>query len=342
MAKVKIVFFDTKDFEEKYLVDNKIQDSEYIFINETFQDYIESDKYDEIKDADILTVFTSSKVSGDELAKFTNLKLIATRSTGYNNVDLEYCTGRNIAVVNVPKYGDITVAEFAFGLLLNVSRKINQAYERLKSGAIDIKGTIGHDICGKTIGIIGTGAIGQHAAKIAKGFGLNVLAYDLYPKKELESQLDIKYVELDELYRNSDIISVHCPSTKETHHLLNDDAFSKMKKGVILINTARGEIVDTEALYKALKNGTVSGAGLDVLECENILMQGDQYLVKVDCIDKECLVRTLINNKLVDMPNVIVTPHVAFDSYEAIERILHTTIGNINAYIAGNIQNKVN
>lgn len=341
MAKTKIVFFDIKEFEEKYLLEHKIENCEYIFKNDTFHDYLESDD-PEIMDADIISVFTSSRVSDSLIAKFPNLKLITTRSTGYNNVVVDYCASKNIPVVNVPKYGDITVAEFAFGLLLNVIRKINIVYEKLKTGSIDIKGAVGHDLCGKTIGIIGTGAIGRHFMKIARGFGMNIIAYDPFPKKEMESLLGMKYVELDELFRQSDIISVHCPATKETHHLVNEDAFNKMKKGVVLINTARGEIVDTEALYNALKNDIVSGAGLDVLECENLIMQEDKFLTKIDCIDKECLARTLINNKLVNMPNVIVTPHVAFDSYEAIQRILDTTINNINGFLSGNIINKVN
>lgn len=341
MSEVKVVFFDTKDFEKQHLLEHKLPQCNYVFIDEPFHDYVESNK-EHVEDADVVTVFTTSKITAHDLSKFVNLKMLATRSTGFNNIDLEYCTANNIPVVNVPKYGDITVAEFAFGLLLNVIRKINQAYEKLRAGGVDIKGTIGHDLYGKTIGLIGTGAIGQHAAKIAKGFGMNVIAYDLFPKKELESSIGLKYVDTDELFRTSDVISIHCPATKETHHLVDGKAFAKMKKGVVIINTARGEVVDTSALYKALTDGIVSGAGLDVLECENIIMNGEKYLMKVDCIDKACLERTLINNKLVGMPNVIVTPHVAFDTYEAVERILNTTIDNIQAFLDGKIINRVN
>ena len=182
--------------------------------------------------------------------------------------------------------------------MLNVIRKINLIHSELRKGIINIQGYTGHDVNGKTIGIIGTGSIGRHAIKIALGFGMKVLAYDPHPNEELKKNPDIRYVDIDELYRESDIIKIHLPGTKQNFHMLNEDAFNKMKKGVFIVNTARGEIIDTEALYKALKNETVAGAGIDVLECEDIILNEDQKLVKVDCIKEDCLRRTLINHKL--------------------------------------------
>jgi len=340
MTKVKTVFFDIKDYEEEILSQNQPEECEFILIKKPFQDGFD-ENYEQIKDAEILSVFTSSKVPGELLKKLPNLRLVTTRSTGYNNVDLEYCKMADIKVVNVPKYGECTVAEFAFALLLNVVRKISEAYKELQEGRINLQGLIGMDLQGKTIGIIGTGAIGCHTAKIAHGFGMNILSYDPFPKEDIKEKFSVQYTELDELLKNSDIISVHAPSTKENFHMINDKAFSKMKDGVVFINTARGEIVDTGALYRALKSGKVGGAGLDVLECEDVLAREELFLTKMDCVQRECLENTLINHKMLDMPNVIVTPHIAFDTKEAIRRILNTTLDNIKAYINSDIINKV-
>ncbi|MFH0702283.1 MAG: NAD(P)-dependent oxidoreductase, partial [bacterium] len=337
MSKIKIAFTDIKDIEKDFLKNNTPENCEFIIIPETLQDT----DIEKIKDVEILSVFINSRVHGDLLNKFTNLKMITTRSTGYNHIDIEYCNKNNILAMNVPKYGECTIAEFAFGLLLDLTRKINVSYENLKSGKINMLGYIGNDLNEKIIGIIGTGSIGCHAIKIAHGFGMKILAYDPYPQKKLEEKFGVKYADIDELYKESDIISLHTPLTKESYHLLNNEAFSKMKKGVIIINTARGEIIDTEALYKAITNETVSAAGLDVVECENILIQEEQYLLRSDDINRECLVNTLINHKLLSLPNVIITPHIAFDSIEAIQRILKITMDNINGYLFGNIINKV-
>ncbi|OGI01128.1 MAG: hypothetical protein A2Y25_10040 [Candidatus Melainabacteria bacterium GWF2_37_15] len=333
MTKVKTVFFDVKDYEEQYLLENKPEECDFLLIKDTFSDVV--------KDAEIISVFTSSKVPSEMLKNMPNLKLIATRSTGFNNVDLEYCKNAGIQVVNVPRYGEVTVAEFAFALLLNLTRKVSQAYEELKEGKISLQGSIGMDLLGKTIGIIGTGAIGCYVAKIAHGFGMKILSYDPFPREDIKEKYEVQYTTLDELLKNSDIISLHAPSTKENFHMINDDSFSKMKNGVIIINTARGEIMDTGALYKALKSGKVAGAGLDVLECEDIIVREELYLTKIDCVNKECLENTLINHKLLDMPNVIVTPHIAFDSKEAITRILNTTLDNIRGYLKGEIIHNV-
>ena len=211
----------------------------------------------------------------------------------------------------------------------------------MRHGVINLEKYIGHDLLDKTIGIIGTGAIGAYTAKIAYGFGMKILSYDPFPSEELKEKLGVEYVELDKLYKESDIISIHAPSRKENFHMINDKAFSQMKDGVIIINTARGEIIDTNSLYKALKSGKIAGAGLDVLECEEIIANEELFFSKIDCVKKDCLEKTLINHKLLDMPNVIITPHIAFDTIEAIHRILHTTIENINGYIQGNLVNTV-
>lgn len=340
MPEIKAAFFDIKEIEQDFLEKNKPENCDFIYIQTPLHIGFE-DNLEKIKDAEIISVFTGSIASGDLLKKIPDLKFVTTRSTGYNNVDIGYCKEKGINVANVPKYGDCTVAEFTFALLLNVIRKVSTANDELRHGVINLEKYIGHDLLDKTIGIIGTGAIGAYTAKIAYGFGMKILSYDPFPSEELKEKLGAEYVELDRLYKESDIISIHAPSRKENFHMVNDKAFSQMKDGVIIINTARGEIIDTNALYKALKSGKVAGAGLDVLECEEIIANEELFFSKIDCVKKDCLEKTLINHKLLEMPNVIITPHIAFDTIEAIHRILHTTIENINGYIQGNLVNTV-
>jgi D-lactate dehydrogenase len=341
MNKLKTVFFDAKDYEIEYFTKSLQEICDCKFIENPVHIYPEMDKV--ANDIEILSLFTCSRLDKNIIQKFPNLKLIATRSTGFSHIDTAFCNSIGVSVVNVKHYGDCTIAEFAFGLMLNVSRKIQTANTDLKNGIIKTENYIGNDLFEKTIGIIGTGSIGSHSVRIANGFGMNVLAYDIYPNQELVEKFGVQYVGLDELYAKSDYISVHAPSTKENTHMINSKSFELMKKGVIIINTARGEIIDTEALYQALLNGKVKTAGLDVLECEEILGNESEYLNKVDCVNQDCLKKTLINHKLLDLPNVIVTPHIAFDSQDAINRIMQKTAENIQNFASQKaIVNKVN
>lgn len=334
MKKIKAAFFDIREFEKKHIDEITPDYLSLIKINDTFHSAFEN-KLNEIKDIELLSVFTTSTVSAEALKKLPNLRLILTRSTGINHIDVDYCKNNNIIIANVPSYGERTIAEYAIGLLITVSRKITHAYNSLKKGIIDVQAFMGNDLYEKTVGVIGTGAIGTHFIRIAKGFGMNVIAYDPYPKQALIDEHNVKYVTLDELYSESDIISIHCPATKENFHLISDTQFNKMKEGVIIINTARGDIMDTEALYKALIAKKVSGAGLDVLECEDILTQESKYFLKMDCIKEDCLKRTLLNHKLLEVENVIITPHIAYDSIEAINRIIEVTFQNITKFSNG-------
>ena len=327
--KIKTVFFDVDQTTLSFLKKNQPTDFEFIYIKGPLTPKTCKDK--KIQDAQILSVFVSSTQTYEAVLKnFPNLKLIVTRSTGYNHIDLNYCKAKKIKVANVPQYGQATVAEFTFSLLLNLTRKVNMAYQNLKDELIKPETEyMGIDLHEKTLGVIGTGSIGCHVIQIANGFGMNVLAYDPFPKKELEKKYPLKYVPLNTLYKTADIISLHCPLMKQTHHILDQKAFEKMKKGVIIINTARGELIETKALYKALKNKIVSAAGLDVLEYENLVIKEEKDLGYLDSTNRNLLIDTLLNERLIDMDNVIVTPHIAFDTKEAVHRILSITLKNM-------------
>lgn len=295
---------------------------------------------DDMKDVEVISCFTFSRVGANVLKKFPNLKLIALRSVGFNHIDIDYCKEHGIEVVNSLGYGNITVAEFAFGLMFDVMRKVSRAYMNLKNEHLDRDVYTGYEFNGKTIGIIGTGAIGSEMARITNGVGMNILAYDLYPKEELVEKYGVKYVEFDELLKNSDVISLHAPLTKDNFHLINEEKINLMKPNAVIVNTARGELIDTKALYQALNESRIFGAGLDVLEAENMLTQPD-HTVDFDYLTDDVVKQTFINERLLKLHNVVVTPHIAYNSKEANERILKITLNNIDSFFGGKVLNSV-
>lgn len=295
---------------------------------------------DEMAQANVISVFTFSRVSANVLKQFPNLKLIALRSVGFNHIDIDYCKEKEIAVVNSLGYGNVTVAEFAFGLILDVMRKVTRSFVNLKDEHPYADNYMGFELNGATIGIIGTGAIGTEAVRIAHGFGMKILGFDICPKQELVEKYGINYVELDELLKNSDVISLHAPLTKDNFHMINEEKFNLMKKNAVVVNTARGELIDTKALYEALSNGRIFAAGLDVFEAENMLIQPD-LILDFDYLQDDVIRQTLLNERLLKLHNVVVTPHIAYNSKEANERILNITMNNINSFFDGKILNSV-
>jgi D-lactate dehydrogenase len=254
-------------------------------------------------------------------------------------VDLATCRARGIAVSNVPTYGENTVAEHTFGLILALSRKIHQAYVRTVRGDFSLAGLRGFDLKGRTLGVVGTGNIGLHAIRIGRGFGMDVLAYDVREQHLLAEVLGFRYVALDELIARADIVSLHVPHLPATHHLINRERLARMKRGSLLINTARGGVVDTEALLWALDEGILAGAGLDVIEGEELI--GEERLLLRQGAAPEQLQAAIRGHLLLQRDNVIFTPHIAFNSEEALQRILDTTVENVRAFLDGQPVNLV-
>ena len=293
-----------------------------------------------LNSTEILSVFVSHQCKAEEMAKLPNLKLIATRSTGFDYVDIPLARSKGIEVVYVPSYGENTVAEFAFALLLALSRKIPETYEQITETGLFTQGNLrGFDLKDKTIGIVGTGRIGANMIRIAKGFGMNVIAHDPFPKQELMDG-GLSYVSFEYLLRNSDIISLHAPLNEHTHHMINKGNIDKIKRGVFLINTARGGLIETGALKDAIEKGIITGAGLDVLEEEKDMSDETSLLNNPDSKIEE-LKNVLANLYLIRRPRMIVTPHIAFNTTEAIRRILDTTVENILSFTNGEIKNRV-
>ena len=323
-----IIFYDTKQFErvffEKELFDkHNLEFKEYELTPDNDISYME-------ENAEIISVFTGSRLTSETLYKFKKLKLILTRSVGFSHIDMEYCNENHILVANTPHYGDYTVAEFSFGILLNLVRRICYGVNELKNGDLYPE-TFGMELCDKTIGIIGTGSIGEKSVKIAKGFSMNVICYDIKENVEVEEKYGAKYVSLDTLCKLSDVIMLHAPLTPNSYHLIDRDKISLMKEDVVIVNTARGELIDTEALYDALLDNKIKGAALDVLEYEETISNKRPG----ENINLKNLRTSLINSKLLNLPNVIVTPHIAYDTKESVNRILEMTLVNLYQYANG-------
>lgn len=332
---MKITFFEvSKKKEEEY---RKIFNNlDLVFCEEK----LTKDNISLALDSDIVYVFVNSILNKENIDLLPNLKFVVTGSTGYDHIDVSYCHEKNIPVSTVPAYGSQTVAEFTFALLLNLSRKVYLANNKLRlDGKFSTENFEGFDLEGKTIGVVGTGKIGKNVIRIAKGFNMNVVAYDLYPDAQFATDNNFTYHTLDEVLAVSDILTLHAPYTKENHHMINKENILKMKKGVYLLNTARGELLDTEALMLALKEGIVGGAGLDVLEGERELKnQNDMLVSENDVLNYKML---LEDRSLIDMDNVIVTPHIAFSTKEAEDRIMETVVSNIKGFTEGQLINIV-
>ncbi|MCM2339451.1 MAG: phosphoglycerate dehydrogenase [Burkholderiales bacterium] len=316
---MKIAFF-YKSEEVKKILENRLLEHEIVF----FEEKLTIENVNKVKDFEAISIFVDSEINKNIIDNLPNLKFIATRSTGFDHIDCEYASRKGIKVSNVPVYGSSTVAEFTFALLLNLSRKINEANKQLKEGGnFEIDPNLeGFDLDGKILGVIGTGKIGKNVIRIAKAFNMKVLAYDVCHDDVFAKENDFLYKTFEEVITNSDVITLHAPCTKDNHHLINKESILKMKRGVYIINTARGELIDLEALLFGIDEGIVGGVGLDVIEGERNFKKGDKL--------------SLFNKK-----NVVITPHVAFYSREAVERIANTTIENIKAFISGNPTNLV-
>lgn len=294
------------------------------------------------KDAEVVSVFIASQVTRQMIEKMPRLKLIATRSTGYDHIDLEAAAARGVTVVNVPTYGENTVAEAAFSLILALTRKLIPTAAATESGSFKASDLTGMDVKGKTLGIIGMGHIGSHSAKIAKGFDMEVLAYDVHRNEDLARELGFMYVEFNELFDRSDIITLHTPLLADNYHLINQATIAKMKKGAYLINTARGELVENRALIHALQTNHLAGAGLDTIEGEKLMMtSGLMDALNNNATSPSTFEHAAEVHALLQLPNVIATQHAAFNTEEAVARINDTTVQNVVRFWYDETPNKV-
>jgi len=326
MKKLKIAFFETESWEVNYLK-SQLMGLDLIF----FENKLVPRNLKKILEVDVLSPFIYSVVDKKVINSLESLKYITTRSTGFDHIDLSACKRKNILVSNVPTYGENTVAEHTFALILALSRKVHLSWERTQKGDFSLDNLMGFDLKGKTLGVVGIGNIGRHVVRIARGFEMNILAFDIKKDQKFAKKFGFKYVSLDYLFKNSDIITLHVPYNRATHHLVNLKTLKLFKKGCYLINTARGGVCDTTALLRGLKQGIFAGLGLDVLEEECFIKEERELLTSV--FKKTYDLKTLLENHiLIHQPNVVITPHNAFNSQEALTRILDATIENIKSF----------
>ena len=324
MEKTKIIFFDIKDYDKEFF---KKYEKDYNFEMTFLKVRLTEETANLTKGYDVVCGFANDNINKEtiDIMVENGIKLLAMRCAGFNNVSLKDIHNR-FKVVRVPAYSPHAIAEYTVGLILAVNRKIHKAYVRTREGNFSINGLMGFDLDGKTAGIIGTGKIGQILIKILKGFEMKVIAYDLYPNQKAADELGFEYVSLDELYAKSDIISLNCPLTKDTQYMINRRSMLKMKDGVILVNTGRGQLIDSADLVEALKDKKIGAVALDVYEEEENYFFEDK---------SNQVIEDDILGRLLSFYNVLITSHQAYFTKEAVDAITVTTLNNIRDFVEG-------
>ena len=335
---MRMLMFDYRESEEEFFKHNQFSDIDITFIKEPLNEMSNLSE-EQLSETDVISIFITSNLCENVLKKFKNLRIVATRSTGYNHIDVKYCSQNNIAVFNVEEYGQTSVAQYTFALILALVRNIFPAYYDIQKNIINHPDYEGRDLDKLTLGIIGCGSIGSSVAKIANSFGMNVLVHS-YAKRNDVSEF-AEYTTLEYVLRNSDIITLHLPYSTEVYHMLGENEFNMIKDGAYIVNTARGELINNVVLYENLISGKIKGAALDVFECEHITIHSQNIIDEIKDANSKCVTSALVMQKLLGMENVIVTPHIAYNTQESIDTLLKTTFNNIRDYSKGLHSNRV-
>lgn len=329
---LKIYFFEIEDWEKIHL-ERRLKEKDLYNKDEIkfIKEELTENNALNFKDAEVISIFIYSKITEEIIDKLPNLKLIVTRSAGYDHIDIDYAVSKGITVVNVPGYGNNTVAEYTFTLILALARRLKPMIKNVDKGIFSREGLMGIDLMGKTIGIIGTGRIGSHVARIAHGFGMKILAYDRSKKPHLVEKYGVEYVGLEDLLRNSDIVTVHLPYTKSTKYLINRFNIKLMKLDSMLINTSRGAVVELEAIVESLREGRLTGGvAIDTVEAEEVL---EEEILKKENLSVAKLEKAMNAFYVLHEDNVIISPHCAYYTKDALRRILDITIDNIYSFV---------
>ena len=334
---VKISIFDVDD-KQKSLIIDQFEDKNLYELN-FHNKSLDINNAENEGDTEGIAVFIQSNISKKILNHLSNLKVIATMSTGFDHIDLKECKKRNIKVCNVPAYGDNTVAEYAFGLIIALARKLKPTFDRVERGIFNRTGLMGMDIKGKTLGLIGTGRIGSQMAKIGKAFEMDIIAFDPEPNDELRKKYGVRYKKLEDLAKESDVISLHVPYNESTHYLINSNLIQLFKPHVLIVNTSRGKVVNTEAIVNALREGKLGGVALDTFEGEEVWIE--EEFLRRDDLPAIPLQQAMESFFILRSERAILTPHNAFNTSEALDRILITSAENIKAYFKGKPKNVV-
>ena len=333
---INIIMFETKQAERDFLKKNHYENCEITFFEECLdEEFVKTLPQDILEKTNAISIFDNSTITKEVIEKFKNLRVVSVRAAIYDNICISSCEDKNIAVVNIPDFGTQSVAEYTIGLMINLTRNIIPANNLLKRGEKYQGGLIGKDLNGLTLGIVGTGVQGAMVCKLAKSFGMDIAAYDLFPRQELVDKYSVKYLSLEELANVSDIITIHLDYIPETYHIFNEEIFSKCKDSMYFINTSKSEIVDIEALDKYLQNGKIKGAAMDTSPCNSICYNCRQLNEKLYPSNLNCLSQSDFLSKFEQYDNVIITPCLSYTTGNAIENNLTETINGIKKVLNG-------
>lgn len=332
---IKMLMFDFRDSEKKFFEQNNFENFDITFLTQSLnEDTVNELTEEQLEQTTVISVFIDSEITSSVIDKFKNLRIVSTRSTGINHINHKACVEKNIDVVNVASYGAKSVAQYTIGLMIALIRKIVPASKYVINKDSSCHTFIGRDISKLTMGVIGTGSIGAAVCKIACALGMKVLAYDLVQKQELLNEIPIEYTDFQTLIKQSDVISLHIPFTLDNRHMISAKEFNMMKNDAYIINTSRGEILDTVALYDAIVSKRIAGAGLDVVSCESYSFKCNQFARRLG-EDMTCMKEAELVPKLANFSNVIITPHIAYETQDAVEYLLEMTFKGIRDSIKG-------
>lgn len=335
---IKMLLFDYRDSEKNFFKNRNFENFDITFFSESLnEDTVKTIDKNLLEQTTVISVFIDSEVTKDVINAFKNLRIISTRSTGIDHINHKYAMEKNIDVINVESYGATSVAQYTIGLMIALVRKIIPASRYVLTKENSCQSFIGRDISKLTIGIVGTGSIGAAVCKLASGFGMKVFAYDIAKKQELCNKTTVEYTDLETLIKQSDIISLHLPYTGENYHMFSTLQFEQMKRSTYFINTSRGELLDTTALYDAIIDNKIQGAALDVVSCEAYSFKCNQFSRRLG-EDITCMKEAELVGKLSKMPNVIITPHIAYETQDAVEYLLEMSFRGIVDTIKGGNQ----
>ena len=338
---IKMLIFDFRESEREFFRGRDLDNFDITFFSESLNEETVKNLSEEIlNNTNVVSVFINSELTENVINSFKNLRIISSRSTGIDHINRKTAEDKNIAVVNVEGYGSRSVAQYTFCLILALVRKLLSASKHIENKKLECKGYVGRDLSKLTLGVVGTGAIGVSVCKLANAFGMRVLAFDTIEKQELLNTTDTEYVDFNTLLIESDVITIHVPYTGKNKHMFSEEQFGIMKNTSYLINTSRGEIVDTKALYNAVSKGAIKGAGIDVVTCEDASFRCSQLAERLN-LSFECLEEAKIVEELVKLPNVIVTPHIAYETQDSIDHILQMTFTGIIDCIKGGTSYRV-
>ncbi len=333
---INMLVFEYRETEHAFFENNSLKNFNIKFFTSPLNEETLKEIPQELVDnAMIISVFIESEVTEDVINKFKNLRIISTRSTGVDHINCRAAKNRNICIINVENYGSTSVAQFTFGLILALVRKIVISTNCMKELQKSSMSFVGRDLSKLSIGVIGTGAIGGAVCRLAHFFGMKILAYDLNEKQELKDKFSVQYTSLENLLQKSDVVTLHTPYTGKNKNMISYPQFEMMKKTSYFINTSRGEIVDTRALKKALDENQISGVALDVVNCESYSLKCEELISKIGGVPMECHEEVKIINEIVKYPNVIITPHIAYETQDSIDYILQKSFEGIVDTIKG-------